>query len=300
MRFAITLDLGHFVEGFPFVAFGDVGLIELGSVPLGFQGKHDTVGQVAVVGDRQHFTVGFFRIIGQVFPQIPGIRAAHGRLRGVWHHLPCTRRAVTHDHHAVHVVALDQGGPLKADKSCKAARIVEGLRIINDFFPQVLVEFRARRIKGKHLRIHFSLGESRDQVESCLDGGIASFAEPLAPASGLFVGQELRLAGGNIAYHSHTVGMVGHHQPVQGPRQPDELSGRGHHLFTACETVGFTRTEAVAEQGGIHGKRGVKVGIPPEWAFRESTSGIRRIGLAGVGFRKDFRRGATHVLCCGR
>ncbi len=55
---------------------------------------------------------------------------------------------------------------------------------------------------------------------------VTSFRKPFVPACCLFVRQQFRLARSNIAYHSHSVGMIGYHQPVQRARQPHALASQ--------------------------------------------------------------------------
>jgi hypothetical protein len=152
----------------------------------------------------------------------------------------------------VHVVALDQRGPLEPDQGGKPPRIVKRLGIIDDSLPQILVGFGAGRIEGDHLRFHLTLGEGRDQIEGCLYRCITAFGECLDPARRLFEGQQLRFAGGDIAKESHPVGMVGHHQPVQWARQTHCLTGGGDDFLTARKAVSLARRKAVAEQACVH------------------------------------------------
>lgn len=46
-------------------------------------------------------------------------------------------------------------------------------------------------------------------------GKFYSCRHPLFPARGLFVRQQFRLAGGDIAHQPHAIGMIGDDQPVQ-------------------------------------------------------------------------------------
>lgn len=66
--------------------------------------------------------------------------------------------------------------------------------------------------------------------------------------------------------------MIGDHQPIQRARQPNRLSGGGHHFLATREPVGIARRQAVTEQTRIHRNRGMEVGIAPQWTDGFSTS----------------------------
>ena len=115
MGFAVAFDLGGLVEGFPFGALLNVGLVEPLAVILGANWEHDAVRQVAIVGDGEHVAARAGFVVGQPFPQLARILAALGWIGGERHHLAGPVAIVAVDHHPVHVCAADQRGPFVAD-----------------------------------------------------------------------------------------------------------------------------------------------------------------------------------------
>ena len=75
MSFAIALDLGHFVERFPLRP--PLGIVAIEGL-LGRQRdvvKHQPVGQVAVVRDREDPTAGLLLVVTHPLPKVLGIDA---------------------------------------------------------------------------------------------------------------------------------------------------------------------------------------------------------------------------------
>ena len=135
MRLAVALDLRGFVKWLPLVALGDIGFVEPLAVPLGVQREHDAVREVPVVCDGQDFAAGLFLVVGQILPKITRVGAALRRCHRVGNHLPCPHWPITHDDNTMHIVALDERGPLETNESRETSRIVERLCILDDFFP---------------------------------------------------------------------------------------------------------------------------------------------------------------------
>ena len=250
--------------------------------------------------DRQHFAAGLLLVIRQILPQIARVGAALRRRHRVGHHLPRPDRAVTHDDDTMHVVAFDQRGPLETDEGCKTPRVVERLGIVDDLFPEILVELRARRIEREHLRVHPALREGCDQIDRCQNRRVAAFRDPLVPARCLFVRQQFRFASNDIAGHAHAVGVIGDHQPIQRARQPHCLPGGGQHFLATREPVGNARRQAVTEQPRIKRESGMEMGVAPERTLRKIATRIGRIDLAGIGIGQQIRCRSARILRRGR
>ena len=87
MRFAVALGLRRLVEPFPPGALLDIFLVHRLAGEGLDQREHAAVGQVAVVGDRQHVAAGLVLIGLHPLPQVARIVAAERLQRRVGHDL---------------------------------------------------------------------------------------------------------------------------------------------------------------------------------------------------------------------
>ena len=87
------------------------------------------------MGDRQHIAAGGGLEGLEPSPKIARIWTPQRWLGCVGHHLIGFGGVVSVDHDPVHVVALDQRGPLVADKSGKGPRVVVLLGCIDRILP---------------------------------------------------------------------------------------------------------------------------------------------------------------------
>ena len=127
MRFAISLLLCHLVEWLETHPCPGVGLSK--RLPaVGLDVEHETVGQVAVVWDRQDSAPGFRLVGGHVFPQVLRV---DGVVLRIGQDLADSVRAIPEDHHPVQVVALWVGGPFETVESRKDPGLVVAIGVLH-------------------------------------------------------------------------------------------------------------------------------------------------------------------------
>ena len=124
MGLAVPFNLGGLVQGFPLGAALSPALIQGLTVALLYRGKHDAIGEVAVVGNGQHLATGILFVVLHPGPEVAGCGAALGGLCGEGHRLAALVAAIPVHDHAVHVVTAHQGCPLVADEGGKASGLV--------------------------------------------------------------------------------------------------------------------------------------------------------------------------------
>ena len=137
---------------------------------------------------------------------------------------------------AMHVVSLDQGGPLEADEGGKTAGLVVILCGIDDHVPGGLKRLSSRQdvqrliqravgklINNVHCRFHAVLPTPADLV-----GEFPGYFR-LADQDGIGLVEKREQA--------HVVGVIRDHQEVQGARQLRLDSGGGRDLLSAGETI---------------------------------------------------------------
>jgi hypothetical protein len=168
------------------------------------------------------------------------------------------------------VVAAGVGGPLEADEGGEAARLVVGLRGLDRLGPRVAVGGGAGQREALG---HLAQAEAADDV----DRGLGALAAPdlVVPLAALRRGEQRRVAAHQLREEPHAVGMIGHHQEVERPRQPDRLAAVGDDLLAPGEAVGVARRQARAERTRVHRVAGVQV--------RVAEQRHRRIGAPRVG-----------------
>ena len=87
------------------------------------------------MGKRYYGAVGFRLIVFKIFVKIKRIFGAHRGLRSKWYYLPCPITIVTEDHIAMHVPALNVGGPFKADKGGEFVWLIKFFSCIDYIIP---------------------------------------------------------------------------------------------------------------------------------------------------------------------
>ena len=234
------------------------------------------------MGRRQRSAVRLRLVVLEILVEIERIGAADGGLRRVGHDLPDPVSPVAENDIAVHVPAIHQRGPLEADQRGEDARVVELLRRVDHVAPDRRIATRAGRILLDQLRLHVALREGRDQVHRRGDGVLAAGAKSPRPAPALFELRHVRRRRQRVVDQPHPVGMIGDDEPVERARQADRLTGRGHDLLAARQSIGVARPDPVAEPARIHREGGVKMRLAPERAFRKGSTGVGRIGLPRI------------------
>ena len=116
VRFTVTLDLGDFVKRLPLGALLDIVLVQRLAGKLLVHREHDAVGEVAVMRQREHSTIGLFLVGLHPVVKVERIRASEWRRHGERNDLPCPFGAVPENHVAVQIVALIERGPLETDQ----------------------------------------------------------------------------------------------------------------------------------------------------------------------------------------
>ncbi len=135
MRFAVTLDLGDLVQRLPLGALLDVAAIQGTTGVLLVDGKHDAVGEVAVVRERQDGAAGLRLVVLHPLVEVERIGAADGSLRRVGNHQAGLVGTVTKDDIAVKVVSFDERGPLETNECRESVRFVVGIGRLDHIGP---------------------------------------------------------------------------------------------------------------------------------------------------------------------
>jgi len=264
MCLAVTLDLGHFNEGFQ---VGPQGGELLGEPFAGVRlhGKHQAVGQVAVVRNGQYVRPGpFFKLV-QRFPEIFRILAVELR---EWQRLVGHRRVAAEEHVAVKVEAAPRGVFI-ADDRREAARLVVSVSKRGVFLPRVANNFIGFERRFRLVQGGDDLHGRREHLLL-----VAAF-QRVVPAFAFFNGENIGIACEQFRHQAVHFGMIRDHQPVQRPQEPGtNTCGRGD-FFAAGEPIGVLLTET-AKGPCVHGDRGMEVLVAPENAGRIRAARVGR------------------------
>ncbi|MNT60546.1 hypothetical protein D3C72_1981330 [compost metagenome] len=106
----------------------------------------------------------------------------------------------------------------------------------------------------------------------------------------LLIGHHRRRTGDQHRIEAITIGVVGHHQKIQRPRQFDRLAAGRGDLLAAGETISLLRPQARTEDPGVHGHGRVQMGIAEQRTGRIVMPDIGRIGRLG-------RLGGCALVC---
>ena len=105
MRFPIPFDLRRFIQALPLrTRFRIFAIDRLAGEGLDDR-EHPAVGEIAVMGDRQHAPAGLVLVGRQPFPQIARIVAAERRHDRIRHDAAGLVGAIAEDHVAVEIVS---------------------------------------------------------------------------------------------------------------------------------------------------------------------------------------------------
>jgi hypothetical protein len=273
---AVPLDLGGLVQRLPFGPRLGVSRVHLPTREGLFEREHDAVAEVAVVGDRQHPPPGLVLVQRHPIPQIDRIVAPLGRQRRIGRHHPGFGLVVAIDDDAVEVVAAGGRRPLVADESGEVARIVGVLGRLDRLVPGRSVG----RGTGTRLecRREGPLGEAGDDLDRHLYAILAAPPDHLVPALPRRVRQEVGVTLIKAREETHVVGVVGHDDEVERPRELHGKPGGRDHLFATSEAVRILREEPRPEGARVHRHRRMDVGVPPEHLRREVAPGVRGKG----------------------
>ena len=267
MRFAIALDLRGLVDRLPFGARGRPVARERAAL-VGLEAKHQTVTDVAVVGNRQQRAARSVLPGLHPLPQILGVLAF---LRGERQHLVGLRLAVAIDHVPVQVVARVVAGPLVADEGGEPAGLVVLLHDRRLPLPQ-----RAGQLPIQHDRRHFTGGKRRDDFIRGLDRCLPARLDRVVPGLHLGIGEKLRVAERHFVHDAHRVRVVRDDEPIERPRQLGGDASRRHDLLATSEPNRLFRPEAVAGGPGVQRHGGVQVAVAPIDPGRVIPARVRR------------------------
>jgi hypothetical protein len=90
-------------------------------------------------------------------------------------------------------------------------------------------------------------------MTSIVAGRLAARLDPVVPVLELRVPHEAGIAGDDLIHGAHGVGVVGDHEPIEGPGEFDALAVGGRHLIAPGEAEGFLGAEDHAEGTGVEG-----------------------------------------------
>ena len=159
MRLAVTLDLGDLVERLPARAGLGIGAVEVSTGEGVDHREHAPVGEIAIMGDRQHLAAGPFLVGGQPAPEVLRVVAAGRAQGGVGLDLPGLVATIPVDDDPVEVVAPGVRRPLVADEGGEPAGLIRLVGCRDDLAPGGAEGARARH--GEHRRAHSSAPKAR-------------------------------------------------------------------------------------------------------------------------------------------
>ena len=145
------------------------------------------------------------------------------------------------------VVAASVRGPLVADESREAARLIGLFRRLDGFAPGAAIGRRARR--GETFR-QLPLAEAGDDIDSCL----RAFAgiDLVVPLPTLRRRQQTSIAADQLREKAHSVRMVGYHQEIQRSRKFGALPAGSDDFLALGKTIRVLWAEPSAERAGVH------------------------------------------------
>ena len=268
VRLAVALDLGHLVDRLPpHPALGVVAVQGL-TVGQGDGVEHEAVGEVAVVGDGQQAVARLLLVGRHPVPQVLGIG---GVVVGEGQDPVGPGLVSPEDHVAVQVVPAGAGRPLEADEGGEDAGLVVLLGVRRDPLPdrprQGVVALQGV-VPLRHALAPQGVGPP----------GIAFLDEPVDLLAELRP-QELGVGLGDHGGEAQVLGVVGHHQEVQGALQADAHPGAGHDGLAAGEAVGLLGSQGAADHPRVGGERRVEMGVPPEDALGVAPVQVGRVLL---------------------
>ena len=237
MRLAVALDLGNFIDRFP--ATSGFRIAPVDRRPFeGLDREHRSVRPVTVMRDRQDLAIRLFLVGGQIAPQILGIFGIEHR---VGQYLRGAFGAVAEDDHAMQVVALRNGAPLKSDEGGEPSGVVEVIRGRHKAMPYRAFDFFV-------IDELFSLGHAFEEFPKRAVGLLGPGPEALVQGLAIGIGKQRGIACVQQDGKAHVLRMVRYNQKVQRAEQLDARATASRNLFSACEPECRVRTQCVADE----------------------------------------------------
>ena len=151
-------------------------------------------------------------------------------------------------------------------------------------------------VYSKCVRNRFAPGKCIDQLDRCGDCLLATRLDHVVNAASFRVGHDLRSAFKNTGEQAHVIGMICHHQEIQGPGKSCFIAAGRSDFVAACKLVSIFGSETVAEGASVKGKGGVQVRITPVNVIREIAVRVRRVR----GFFKNLGIGRSAEILCSQ
>jgi hypothetical protein len=267
---AVALGLDNLEERLPTPA--GLGVVAGERAALhGLDGEHHAVGEVAVVRNGQDIAAGLLLVAGHVPPEVFGVPAVDER-KG--HNPGGAGGVVPEDDHAVKIVAAGLGGPLEANEGGEDAGAVHAVGDPGGGFPHRALEGIASDLVlgGVGALYHF--------LRCLKDSLVISGLDSPTPAPPGFRTEKEWIRGLQGRGESEILGVVGHDKEIERAGQLDQEAVVGRDLLPARKTEGLFGADAVVDEAGVVGVRGVEVSVAPVDVVRVGSTVGGGVGAA--------------------
>ena len=268
--FAVALDLGDFHDRFPPRPARGVGGVHRRAVERrGREGE--PVREVAVVDVGEDAAARGRLVALHVIPELRGVLAVEHREGADAAGLV---GAVGEDHDPVQVVAVGLRGPFEAGHGSEDARLVVGIRQLDELGPDrpghvdVAERIDARRNVGQ-------------QPAKGLHRLFPASVERLPHFAPALRGQQDRVGFANHRGKTHRLGVIGQHQEVERPDQPEGLAGVRRDRLAARGAIDVRRRQRGSQQARVRRQVAVDVHVAEQHLVGEVAEGVGRIVLGG-------------------
>ena len=260
MGLAVALYLRRLDDGFPFRTQGRVGGGDRRTAE-GSVAERPAATQVAVVRNRDDAAARAGLVLGEVSPQVLGVVAV---VPGERQRLPGLLGAPGKQH----VAMQHRGRVLVPGEGRERSGVVVALGRLGDGVPNLAPDGVVdREVAGPcGFPGHQRLAEVMEGlgvlgIQHVRDRG--GFGEEPGPRPTIFRGEHALVPAHEPWKDAEEFGVVGDHQEIQSPAQPDALATRRDDFLALREPVGILGRDSRAHAEGIPGQVGVHVGVAP-------------------------------------